>query len=346
MIIRPVQDQDIPALARLWNRCGKLEEVLYAPLEEEPFRRKFLEGEGCRAENFLVAEEDGKPIAMLHGVAPGDFQLSKPGIAYLTCILVEKEKRSQGVGTALLNAFIQRMREKGAAEIRVSSLNPVNLSWRVPGTPGHDHNNMPGVDALCAGFPFLQRRGFGETHREVAMYRDLSDYQLPADIPILQARLAAEGVKTGPYDPHDGCEFDGMCDRVGSEYWREVLRTETAAWLKDEPNPDPRFWPDGARPKGPRTLLCAVSGGSIVGFTGPVDRQQSGRGWFTGICTDPLFERRGIATVLFHLLMQAFVREGAAFTTLFTGTDNHAQKIYLSAGLRPVREFALMGMKL
>ena len=83
-----------------------------------------------------------------------------------------------------------------------------------------------------------------------------------------------------------------------------------------------------------------------MGFTGPVDKQKSGRGWFTGICTDPLFERRGIATVLFNLLMQAFVEEGAAFSTLFTGTDNHAQKIYRAAGMRTVRQFSIMTMGL
>ena len=137
-----------------------------------------------------------------------------------------------------------------------------------------------------------------------------------------------------------------MCDRVGSEYWRDALRTEIAAWKKNEPNQDPRFWPDGIRPAGPRTLLTAVHEGQIVGFTGPVDRQRSGRGWFTGICADPHFERKGIATVLFNLLMQAFIREGAAFTTLFTGADSHARKIYRRAGLRSVREFALMALDL
>ena len=75
-----------------------------------------------------------------------------------------------------------------------------------------------------------------------------------------------------------------------------------------------------------------------------------GRSWalparWTG-STDPLFERKGIATVLFNLLMREFVKEGAAFTTLFTGADSHARKVYRRAGLRPVREFALMALDL
>ena len=82
--------------------------------------------------------------------------------------------------------------------------------------------------------------------------------------------------------------------------------------------------------------------GHIIGFTGPVDRQQSGRGWFTGICVDPAYGGRGIGTVLFNLLMREFVDAGAAFSSLFTGTDNHAQKIYRRAGFEPRARWAVM----
>ena len=50
--------------------------------------------------------------------------------------------------------------------------------------------------------------------------------------------------------------------------------------------------------------------------------------------------------MLFNLLMQAFAEEGAQFSTLFTGTENRAQRIYLRAGMRPVRQFTLMSLSL
>ena len=71
-----------------------------------------------------------------------------------------------------------------------------------------------------------------------------------------------------------------------------------------------------------------------------------GRGWFCGIFTDPEYERRGIATVLFNLLMQEFIAEGATFSTLFTGVENHAQRIYLRTGFRVVRKFSIMHKEL
>ena len=155
------------------------------------------------------------------------------------------------------------------------------------------------------------------------MYLDLKEYAEPPDLGELRQKLRAEGIQTGRYDSRLGYDYDRMCDGVKSEYWRGVLREELAR-------------------ANPRPILAATHREHIVGFTGPVDKQESGRGWFTGICTDPQYEKRGIATVLFNLLMQEFIAEGAAFSTLFTGDSNHAQRLYLRAGFRVVRRFALM----
>ena len=346
MLIRSMRADDLDSVIRVWNACVNAGEVLYYPLTADYFNRKFVGADGCETDNLLVAEDEGRVVGFIHGVAPGTFKLSRPGQAYLTVLLVDPAHRGRGAGKALLDALKARMKARGATALSVSSLNPVNLDWRIPGTPGHDHNNMPGLDNGCAGFGFFGKNGFERKHDEVSMYINLADYRMPEGIAALRAKLESEGIHTGPYDATLLCEFDGMCDRVGSDYWRDVLRTETAAHLANRPNDDERFWPDGVKPAGPRVILAAVTEGKIVGFTGPVDKQKSGRGWFTGICTDPLFERRGIATVLFNLLMQAFVAEGAAFYTLFTGCDNHAQRLYRAAGMRPVRQFSIMTTEL
>ena len=346
MRVRPFEQADLGAVMRIWNACVSRGEVLYKPLTEAYFEKKFILNEGCEPENLLVAEEGGEVLGFLHGVAPETFKGAKPGCAYLTVMMTDPACRGKGAGKALLQEFRRRMREKGAGTLYISSLNPVNLDWQVPDTPGHDHNNMPGLDEDCAGAGFFLKEGFERRYREVAMYIDLSGYRMDPKIPALQEKLRQEGIVTGVYDPAWHCGFDRLCDHVGSEYWRDVLRTEIAAWEAGAPNADPRFWADGLQPAGPRSLLTAVHEGEIVAFTGPVDLQKSGRGWFTGICTDPGYERRGIATVLFNLLMQAFRDEGAQFTTLFTGMDNHARRIYESAGLRPVRAFTLMTLSL
>ena len=113
-----------------------------------------------------------------------------------------------------------------------------------------------------------------------------------------------------------------------------------------QPNDDPELWPDGVKPAGPRPILTATKDDKIIGFTGPVDLQKSGRGWFTGICSDPEYGGKGIGSVLFNLLMREFVDEGAKFCSLFTGLDNHAQKIYMRAGLRVRAHFSVLSCPL
>jgi len=349
MVIRPFVHADLPQVITLWNESVANREVVYYPLTEAYFHQKFECDPNYDPQYSLVAEEDAQVIGFINGVAKkvmlgGETALNTPG--FLTCVFVQKEHRLKGVGTALVNALGDVFRQNGKTLFTCSGNNPINLDWTIPGTPGHDHNNAPGMDKECAGYPFLLALGFQDLVTEVAMYLDLAAYVPWEGLEAKRAQLREQGIETGYYDVSLDCEFDGMCDRVKSEYWRSVLRKEIECHKLGIPCDDIRFIPNGKIPAGPRPILAATHDGHIVGFTGPVDKQDSGGGWFSGICTDPLFERRGIASVLFNLLMQAFVEEGAAFSTLFTGDDNHAQKIYRSAGFRPVRRFSIMRKEL
>ena len=325
--IRPFHPgSHLEAALALWNASVAAGEVVYAPMDRDSFRRKLLDGPGADPGLFLVAEGAGQLLGFIQGTQktaflPGESPENTPG--YLTCLFVAAAQRRQGIGSALLKSLGQRFRALGKTRMLCAESNPVQLDWRIPGTPGHDHNKAPGVDLECPGHGFLLSRGFVERHREVAMYLNLADYQPLPDLEARRQRLAASGIATGRYDPALQFDYDAMCDRVGSEYWRDVLRQELA------------------KPR-PRVILAATHKNSMVGFTGPVDKQPSGRGWFSGICTDPLYAGRGIATVLFHLLMQEFIDIGASFSTLFTGETNHAQGIYRKAGFCPVRRFAVM----
>lgn len=323
MNLRAWDNRDLPQTIALWNDCVQRGEVLYRPMTAAYFKEKFLSQRGA----VILAACDGEKLlgfaagCKITEFLPGQTEENTPG--YLSAIMVAREHRRAGVGSALLAALEQRFAAMGKATMAVSSLCPINMDWVIPDTPGHEHNNMPGMDEGCMGFPFLQKHGYAVAVREVAMYLNLADYEKKPEIEEKRRALAAEGIEAGLYDCARRASFDGMCDRVGSEYWRQVLREETA---KAQPRP----------------ILAAVHGTEIVGFTGPVDKQENGRGWFTGICTDPLYEKRGIASVLFNDLMGEFIKIGAAYSTLFTGTENHAQRLYLKTGFRPARYFSIM----
>jgi ribosomal protein S18 acetylase RimI-like enzyme len=338
---RLMESKDVSQVIALFNRSCESGEVVYSPLSESTFENEFMKPNM----RVFVAAEGLKIAGFVHGTQkdvflPGQTHENTPG--YLTLIFVDKAYRRRGIGKKLADMLADSFLASGKKSLECSESNPLHLNWRIPGTIGHDHNKAPGVDENCGGYGFLKNIGYEARHHEIAMYMDLKDYVWHKSMTEARERLSSEGIFTGRYDAKLGYEFDGMCDRVGSEYWRHVLQMETAALKKGMPCEDPDLWPDGIEPSGPRPILAATYENHIVGFTGPVDKQKSGRGWFTGICVDPDFGRRSIGEVLFNQLMQEFVNEGAAFTTLFTGLENHAQRIYARAGLRVVCNFAVM----
>ena len=339
--IRRITPQEAPEAVALMQLLFDRGEILYQPVDEQDFLARFT-GEGRWG---FGAFEDGRMMGFAHAAAQTSFLNGESDTTtplYLTLVLVHPQARRRGVGTALINRIKTLCTELGKPCITVADRNPVHLTWLIPGANGHDHNNAPGVHEDGMGYPFLLSQGFEARAHEVAMYVDLHAYRWNPELDTILNALKAEGIEVGVWKPGMAEEYDGMCDRVGSEYWRNVLRQEIAAWKENRPNSDPELWVDGVRPAGPRPLLVAVKDGHIIGFTGPVDRQQSGRGWFTGICVDPAYGGRGIGTVLFNLLMREFVDAGVAFSSLFTGTDNHAQKIYRRAGFEPRARRAVM----
>lgn len=340
-IVDALRREDIPAATALFNQSIAAGEMIFSPLTDEAFEARFF---GPAAHAF-AAREAGEVIGFVHGASKTAFlnkETNENTPGYLSVVVVRADRRRMGVGSALLGALEEVFCAEGKSEAACADSTPVPMSWTIPGTPSHDHNNAPGVEEGCEGYGFLVRQGYVPREKEIAMYLNLSRYQWAPALDEKIAVLEKEGIRVGAWTPACGGEHDALCDHVGSEYWRHVLDTELEAWEKNEPNADPSLWPDGRKPAGPRTLLTATTEGHIVAYTGPVDLQKSGRGWFTGICCDPNYGGRGIASVLFNLLMRAFVEEGAQFSTLFTGETNFAQKIYRRAGFDIVARFTSM----
>lgn len=340
----PLLPDHAGAVSRLMKASYDRGEVLYKPLMVQEILRRFFAG---GMTGFAALDESSEVLGIIHGCT----QLNPlPGEAdpplFLSLLLVAPEARNQGIGQALLEALKKECAAMGCRSLCISGESPLPLSWIIPGTPGHDHNKAPGLWEDGAGAAWFMKHGFKPQFREISLYADLRGWSMSPEIEEKRKKLAEAGIYTGRWAPGMAREFDGMCDRVGSEYWRHVLQTEMAAWDQSTWNRDPSLWADERRPEGPRPMLVAIRENRIVGFTGPVDLQSSGRGWFTGICADPDCGGLGIGSVLFSMLLQEFVDEGAAFCSIYTGSENHAQKIYFRAGLRQTASWAVVSYPL
>ena len=80
----------------------------------------------------------------------------------------------------------------------------------------------------------------------------------------------------------------------------------------------------------------------MVGWTGAIWTEPSGRGHFDGIIVDEDIRGAGLGKALFCYLCYQSKLNGASYMTFFTGLDNPARYIYLGAGFKIAQSFADM----
>lgn len=325
MPILPYTPEYLPAAAALWNAHAQSEEMPHKRLSQEAFAAKFVTpAAGLHKVNNVLVQDGG-----IIGFASGAYKAGT-AVGYVTFVLVDGAHRRRGAGTALLHAVEEGLaaaatRENGKpASLEARFFNPVTLEWVVPGSPGHDHPNAPGVDVAGKGYLFLKNNGYRDVDHENAYYRRLEGFaHSPAIARSLEA-LGQQGIEITRYDPARHTGLAELLDDLGSEDWRNILLSNAAR-------------PDGGRP-----LLIVAHGARVCGFAGPLDVQPSGRGYFAGIGVHSAYRQRGAGKALFSCLCMNLQDIGAQFMTLFTGESNPARNIYESAGFRIVKCWAGM----
>ena len=320
--VEPFTDSDLMSATALWNSCCGPGKLVYQPLSPEMFRTLLVDPiPGVSKINRVV--RDGQRLI---GYAGGTYR-DQGEQGYVTIVLVDESYRRQGVGATLLRRLESDLRHLAGDRLNrfeIMFFNPVALNWIVPGTPGHDHPNSPGVDVACDGYLFLKNQGYRDIVYQNSYYQSLDHYQYPAEIQTRLQRLAGQGIHIAIFDPvvHDGME--ALLDDLGSDDWRQIVMANIA--------------PDGPR----HPVIIVEHDNKVCGFTGPISVQPSGRGYFAGIGIHSGYRGRGAGKVLFSALCLNLKAIGASFMTLFTGETNPARNIYEAAGFKIVRTWADM----
>ncbi len=331
MKIRIFLNSDIPAAVKLWADCYTGGDFCYKPLTEQEFEAVFMKNSHYSEEYMLVAvDEQNRMAGFISGVIKRAYLREEdfyntPG--YITMVITRPEYRGQGVGTLLVRELEARFAAIGKRDIRITYRNPVMLTWIVPGSSKHDHNNAPGVDMDGIAYRMFQKLGYQIQTVECGMYRNLENFSYNERYDKKIGDLAASGIRVELYHPEKHHGFDELFDNLKGEVWRKSIADNLALT-----NPLP--------------IIVASDQGRIVGFAGPITKQQSGRGWFNGIAVHSEYGRRGIAFVMFCRLMKEFQNIGAEFSTLFTDEGNPACALYKSTGFETVKKWAVMNKEL
>lgn len=318
MELRLYSRADAPEVRRLWNTAGAA--AGYAPLNAEGLDALLLAHPAFCTESTFVLEERGALRGFAAGCT-GDTLAQGAVRGYVSCVLLE-EKFDTAENTALLLGAIEdSFRAKGKSVAAVTFFNPLRLPWIIPGTAGHQHNNMPGIPKDLPLYEQMLSLGYREAATEMAMYLDLTAFTYPAAMEERAAKMAAQGYTVDWYKEgvHRGVD--------------EMVRSlDNSMWDAEIP----------AAAHGGMALLVGLSGNTVAGFAGPVCPEPTGRGYFAGIAVEERYRGHGLGKLLFYRLCRAEKERGAQYMSLFTGIDNPAQNIYKEAGFTPRRYFAVM----
>lgn len=317
-MIRTYCPSDESAALALWNTAGT--RMGYAPLTLRSFRALLTEHPDFSRDHAFVLEESGTLLGFAVGCTGGTMPHGDLA-GYLSCLILSSQADTAEHTDLLLGALEDSLRRKGRRELLLSFFNPMRLPWILPGTPGHQHNNVPGAATDWPLYSRMLARGYQETAREQAMYLDLSTFVYPQAMVAREAAMARKGYTAAQYD---GSRHQGllpMLDSLGNPLWISEI-TEAAA-------------------RG-RNVLVGLQGDTVAGFAGPIYPEATGRGYFSGIGVGPAFEHHGLGTLLFYRLCQSEKDAGARYMSLFTGVDNPARFIYESAGFQVKRTFGVL----
>ncbi|WP_420456916.1 GNAT family N-acetyltransferase [Rubrivirga sp.] len=243
--IRPLRPDD-DGLA-LWNRSVPLDPMTPARFAEQ-----------TDADLALVAVEAGHVVGLGVGAlwpVAGDVR----GSARL--LAVDPGRRRRGIGTALLDALGDGLRQRGATALRLGECAPVYLT--------------PGVDLrLESGLAFAEATGFHAIGESVDLGVDLAqDWATDAD----EARLQAEGVAVR--------RVSGDADRTALG---RLLDAEWPAW-----RPEVAL----ALAHDPPAVHVALRDGDSLGFAAH-SASHVGLAWFGPMGTAPAARGLGIGAVL------------------------------------------------
>ena len=305
--VRGYRPDDEAAVLRVWNAA-----LWHDPVNATTWRARVLLDPNFDPAGCLVAEAEGEVRGFLLSLTrrvPFFNDGLEPDRAWITAFGVEPGWQGRGLGGALLDAALARLRDLGRRTVAIAPYVPNYF------TPGVD------VTAYATGVEFLTHRGFETIERPISMRAELTGFRPPPAIAETAARLRAEGVEVRPVTPVDIVPVLEFIPRQFTWDWHR----EASGVLGDLFAGDPR----------PVGMLVAVQDGAVLGYA-----EHRGER-FGPFGVDPALRSRGIGRVLLAATLTEMLKKGYhAAWFLWTGDD--AARLYAQCGFHAVRRFAVL----
>lgn len=316
---------DALKVAKLWNKVVAVEDFFYQYSEEDycniVFKNKHFQSEGA-----TVALDGENLVGFAVGFVRVEDREKEDRIGYFNLIFVDPDYRRQGIGHQLMQPIYEWFKASGCKAIRSFYASPINFPWYIPHTDHHNHPGMPAIRINSSEYFFMLSEGFYMQGQIDAFHLNLCDYEMPEAVAKRKAENEKRGITVGVYDPEKHYGVEEFCQKIedtGNGGFAHAIRYNMN---REKPYP----------------FICAAENGKMVGWTGPMYTESTGRGHLDGICVDPDVRGGGIGKCVFCELCNYSKAQGSKFMTFFTGLENPARYMYLGAGFKIVQSFAIM----
>lgn len=322
MIYQKGTYQDLEKMCALWNEVVQ-EEYFLKPMGIEEYKDKLLSNPDFDYETVRVVYDEEKLIAFSIGYLRKKY-IDNPDVAgIINAIIVKKEYRKKGIGSTLLKQLEEYFKEHGRNKVAATYFLPSCYSWYIPNTDKHDHPCSPGIRLNSNEYFFYLHRGYETYAYQDAFHLDLENYELSASVQKILDDNAKDGIVIELYDANKHFGIEEFIQDLNIYDFETVIRSNLAL---EKPYP----------------FLVVAKENRIVGWTGAMWNEPSGRGHFDGIAILEEVRGRGLGKALFSSLAYYNKNNGAKFMTFYTGLTNHARYIYMGAGFKIVQSFAGM----
>ncbi len=326
MIIRNACFEDVKNIVELWNN-----EVaslgFYQPIKYENFVEKFTKDVDFSYDSIFVACEEEELVGYVIGFIRSAYAKNPDNPGCLNALIVKKDYRKKGIGAILLQKLEEYFKANGRNYIQAYNYLPLCYEWYIPGFDKHNHPCAPAIRVNSEEYFYLLHHGYQTVAFEDAFHLPLSEYELSDSIKEILERNAKDGIVIEFYDKNKHYGIDEFYEDIKAPEFEKVIRSNLAL---EEPYP----------------FLVVAHDNKVVGWTGALWNETTGRGHFDGIIISESVRGRGLGKALFATLAYQSKLNGAKFMTFYTGLNNHARYIYMGAGFKIVQTYTLMKKKL
>ncbi len=310
----------------LWNEVMN-EEKVFKSFTYEEYKEKLLTNPDFSFDLVFGVFDKKNLIAFCIGILRKQYEDNYKSGAYINTIVVKKEYRNQGIGSTLLYKLEDKFKEKEKVVINANFFLPSCYEWYIPNTDKHNHPCAPGIRVNSNEYFFFLHRGYEALAFEDAFHLDLCDYEISKDIQAVLDKNASDGITIELYDKEKHFGLEEFYKELNIYDFEKVIRANLAL-------------------ENPHPFLVVSNRGKVVGWTGAMWNEESGREHFDGIAILDSVRGRGLGKALFSLLAYYSKNNGAKFMTFYTGLTNHARYIYMKAGFKITQTFAIMKKKI